>query len=61
MERCCVREFWAVIERDASLVRGRNVLRTAKLGPGIYEVFFCGPPLVITGGTGSPINPQAIK
>jgi kynurenine formamidase len=28
---------------------------------GVYEFFFCGPPLVITGGTGSPINPQAIK
>jgi kynurenine formamidase len=28
---------------------------------GIYEFFFCGPPLVITGGTGSPLNPQAIK
>ena len=28
---------------------------------GIYEFFFCGPPLLITGGTGSPINPQAIK
>ena len=28
---------------------------------GIYEFFFCGAPLVITGGTGSPINPQAIK
>ena len=27
---------------------------------GIYG-FFCGPPLIITGGTGSPINPQAIK
>src|SRR5882757_2149535 len=27
----------------------------------IYEFFFCGPPLLITGGTGSPINPQAIK
>ena len=26
-----------------------------------YEFFFCGPPLIITGGTGSPINPQAIK
>lgn len=42
VERCCVREFWAVIERDADLVRGRNVLRTAKLGVGIYEVFFTG-------------------
>jgi kynurenine formamidase len=28
---------------------------------GVYEFFFCGPPLVITGATGSPINPQAIK
>jgi kynurenine formamidase len=27
----------------------------------VYEFFFCGPPLLITGGTGSPINPQAIK
>ena len=42
VEHCCVREFWAVIERDASLVRGRNVSRTAKLGTGIYEVFFTG-------------------
>ena len=25
----------------------------------VYEFFFCGPPLVITGATGSPINPQA--
>ena len=23
-----------------------------------YEFFFCAPPLVITGGTGSPINPH---
>jgi hypothetical protein len=36
------REFWAVIERDGSLVRGRNVLRTEKLDQGIYEVFFTG-------------------
>ncbi|MDQ2081393.1 cyclase family protein [Xanthobacteraceae bacterium Astr-EGSB] len=28
---------------------------------GIYEFFFCGPPLIITGATGSPINPQAVK
>jgi kynurenine formamidase len=26
-----------------------------------YAFFFSGPPLVITGGTGSPINPLAIK
>jgi kynurenine formamidase len=30
-------------------------------GDAVYEFFFCGPPLVITGATGSPINPQAIK
>src|SRR5262249_58927702 len=28
---------------------------------GIYEFFFCGPPLIITGGTGSPVNPTAVK
>lgn len=28
---------------------------------GVYEFFFCAPPLVITRGTGSPINPNAIK
>lgn len=27
----------------------------------VYEFFFSGPPLIITGGTGSPINPQAIE
>lgn len=27
----------------------------------VYEFMFVAPPLVITGGTGSPINPQAIK
>jgi hypothetical protein len=44
VEHCCVRQFWAVIERDASLVRGRNVVRTAKLDTGVYEVFFTGCP-----------------
>jgi kynurenine formamidase len=28
---------------------------------GVYEFFFAGPPLAITGGTGSTINPLAIK
>jgi kynurenine formamidase len=27
----------------------------------VYEFFFCGPPLHLPGGCGSPINPQAIK
>lgn len=28
---------------------------------GIYEFFFCAPPMNLPGGCGSPINPQAIK
>jgi kynurenine formamidase len=28
---------------------------------GVYEFFFCAPPLHLPGGAGSPINPQAIK
>jgi hypothetical protein len=28
---------------------------------GTYEFFFCAPPLPITGGVGSPLNPIAIK
>jgi hypothetical protein len=28
---------------------------------GIYEFFFCAPPLPITKGCGSPINPMTIK
>jgi kynurenine formamidase len=28
---------------------------------GVYQFLFVGAPLIITGGTGSPINPQAIK
>jgi kynurenine formamidase len=28
---------------------------------GVYEFLFTAPPLIITGGSGSPINPQAIK
>lgn len=28
---------------------------------GVYEFFFCAPPLKVTAGVGSPINPLAIK
>lgn len=28
---------------------------------GVYEFFFCGPPIKFTGAVGSPINPLAIK
>ena len=41
-EGCCVREFWAVVERDGTLIRGRNVWRVARLSSGIYEVVFTG-------------------
>jgi hypothetical protein len=41
-ENCCVREFYAVVERNGTLVRGRNVWRVARLAPGIYEVIFTG-------------------
>lgn len=40
VEGCCVHEFWAVVERDGTLVRGRNVVRTVRLAPGQYAVFF---------------------
>ena len=28
---------------------------------GVYEFLSVAPPLLVTGGVGSPINPQAIK
>jgi kynurenine formamidase len=36
-------------------------LAEACAADGNYEFLFTGPPLVITGGTGSPINPLAIR
>ncbi len=39
-QRCCVHEFWAVVETNGTLVRGRNVTRCARLGTGMYEVVF---------------------
>jgi hypothetical protein len=41
-EHCCVHHYWAVVERDGTLVRGRNVVRTKKVGTGQYEVVFTG-------------------
>ena len=40
-----------------------NLKELAEDCPGdkVYEFFFCGAALIIPGGTGSPINPQAIK
>lgn len=42
VDGCCVREYWAVIERNGTLVRGRNVWRTRQLSTGVYEVVFTG-------------------
>ncbi len=41
-DHCCVHHYWAVIERDGSLVRGRNVVRSKRLATGQYEVVFTG-------------------
>jgi hypothetical protein len=35
-----LRTFWAVVETDGTLVRGRNVARVARLDAGNYEVVF---------------------
>jgi len=39
-QRCCVNEYWAVVETNGTLVRGRNVNRCTRLSAGIYEVVF---------------------
>ncbi|HEV7797966.1 MAG TPA: hypothetical protein VGO73_07415 [Pyrinomonadaceae bacterium] len=39
-QHCCVSEFWAVVETNGTLVRGRNVVRSKRLAPGVYEVVF---------------------
>jgi|SRR5258706_5175729 len=46
-EHCCVHTYWAVIERDGTLVRGRNVLRSKRLTTGQYEIIFTGD---VSGG-----------
>jgi hypothetical protein len=39
-QRCCVHEYWAVIERNGTIVRGRNVVSAQRLAQGWYEVIF---------------------
>jgi len=39
-QNCCVHHYWAVVETDGTLVRGRNVTRVTHLGQGVYEVVF---------------------
>jgi hypothetical protein len=41
-EHCCIAQYWAVVEKDGSLVRGHNVWRAKRLSVGIYEVIFTG-------------------
>lgn len=41
-EHCCVSHYWAVIETNGTLVRGRNVVRSKRLTTGQYEVVFTG-------------------
>jgi hypothetical protein len=41
-EHCCVSTYWAVIERNGTIVRGRNVVSAQKVlnHAGWYEVIF---------------------
>jgi hypothetical protein len=39
-QNCCVHTFWAVIERNGTIVRGRNVVSAQRLATGQYEVIF---------------------
>ncbi|NOT61197.1 MAG: hypothetical protein HOP19_13340 [Acidobacteria bacterium] len=39
-QRCCVHEYWAVVETNGTLVRGRNVVSVQRLSQGQYEVIF---------------------
>jgi len=41
-EHCCVNHYWAVIETNGTLIRGRNVVRSQRLATGQYEVVFTG-------------------
>jgi kynurenine formamidase len=36
-------------------------LAEACAGDGVYEFFFCGPPLPFTRAVGSPLNPMAVR
>ncbi len=54
-----------VLIRDMGLTLGEildlEALAADCAEDGVYEFFFCAPPLMVTGGVGSPINPLAIK
>lgn len=42
--RCCIDTYWAVVDTDGTLIRGRNVKRVGfnPEGVGTYEVIFAG-------------------
>jgi kynurenine formamidase len=54
-----------VLIRDVGLTLGEmfdlEELATNCAADGVWECFFCAPPLKVTGAVGSPINPLAIK
>ena len=54
-----------ILIRDMGMTLG-EIFDLEELGAdcaadGVYDFFFCAPPLKVTGGVGSPINPLAIK
>jgi kynurenine formamidase len=54
-----------VLIRDMGMTLGEILdfeeLATDCAADGVWEFFFCAPPLKVTGGVGTPINPLAIK
>ena len=54
-----------VLIRDMGLTLGEILdfeeLAADCMADGVWEFFFCAPPLKVTRGVGSPINPLAIK
>ena len=55
----------SILIRDMGLTLGEildfDELAEDCVGDGVWEFFFCGPPLKVTGAVGSPVNPLAIK
>jgi kynurenine formamidase len=54
-----------VLIRDMGLTLGEILdfeeLAEDCVADGVWEFFFCGPPLKVTGAVGSPVNPLAMK
>jgi kynurenine formamidase len=58
-------ELHMVLIRDMGLTLGElfdlEELAADCRDDGVWEFFFCGPPLKMTGAVGSPVNPLALK